>query len=281
MQSLLSVCDETPFITYREFAPVAGINPTHVYANSLISLYESERFRTVDEALRQEILQLPTSRESWKLASKHLHRTRTDWDQVHVRIMSLAMTCKLLSLPAVGRCLQNLDPRQPVAYDLPTHFWTEIPHGQSLNRFTILWHHVWKRFQSTDIPKVAVLGSQRFHNAFLLQSAWSFYIRKTPSLVIVQDSPGTGRLAERWAQSLYIPIVVCGHWHSHSLNKQRRSVESVLQLATQTLLVGENTDRAIEAAIEIFRKTKHPFRFIEVSADGARVRNTKRSGIRR
>jgi len=82
-----------PFFGYRRFGHDGPVG--HELAPSLAHFYESEKFRTTNDELRQTVLDCSSPTAAQKLAKRHRASWRADWRTVRGRVLraGLAMQC--------------------------------------------------------------------------------------------------------------------------------------------------------------------------------------------
>lgn len=81
--SLVKPSDPCMFTGYRNLLPA---NRPDIY-QSIGHWFESEKFRSTNEAIRQEVLQQPTAKEARKLAGRHADEVRSNWRSIRARVL--------------------------------------------------------------------------------------------------------------------------------------------------------------------------------------------------
>ena len=95
MSHLLDLSECCPFFTYRTFDASGNLVGAQLVP-SLLHHYESEKFRGVDDELRQEALLIPAARELRKFTKKRVKRWRADWRSVRGDVLRSGMAMQAL-----------------------------------------------------------------------------------------------------------------------------------------------------------------------------------------
>lgn len=94
-----------PFHAYRSHGSDAHI--VQDLAPSIAHFYESEKFRGVDEMLRQEVLSAPTPRAARKAARRNKDRWRLDWQRVRARVLRAGLAMQMVESTEARRLLRH------------------------------------------------------------------------------------------------------------------------------------------------------------------------------
>lgn len=96
--TLLKPSDPCLFTGYRN---PALANRPDIY-QSIGHWFESEKFRGVDEALRQEVLEQPTAKEARKLGSRHPDEIRPNWRTIRAQVLRTGFFMAARQNPSVA-----------------------------------------------------------------------------------------------------------------------------------------------------------------------------------
>lgn len=232
----LSPDDLMPFPTYR----TPQIDVRTVFDGTRPELpptvehfFQSERFRTTDEALRRAILDANSAREARKLSQRKSAVERPNWTTLQERVMETGLWMKLREHPQYAEALARHPEIADNAYPYRDHFWGGHREGVSENRYRALLLRMRDKLLARNLVRVAITGSSSFSNEFLMSSKLTLLFRRTPpDLVLIGCRRGADDLAERWAIEQALPVRHIPYRGRRSSSERERHGRALLGKAT-------------------------------------------------
>lgn len=187
-----------PFRTYRQSTISGELEGGADFVPSVTHFYQSERYRSVDDAFRQEILNQPTPREARKLARSRKDRQRADWTKRRGRIMACGMWFQALEHPFVRETLTA----KSYSFSGPRGYWID-KHGDGAfpKLLDYLAGKIIKPCNVFIYGFGVPVGEFRFSSQMHL-----LFSRMRPTELLLGSGRGLDRTAERWAVEHYIPV---------------------------------------------------------------------------
>lgn len=238
MKISLSSDDILPFHGYRRlrFDRDGFERGSAEQYSSIEHFVQSEKFRGVNEQLRQHIMLLPTAREARKAALKAPDMVRRDWEQIRNDVMAAGIWFKFMEHQRYAQALLASPDLAANSYRFKDHYWSEARDGISSGFYRRLLLQFRERLQA-GIMRVVVTGSPEFTNYQLLDAKLRslFRQRKADELIIKCDR-GTDGCAERWAIANHVPVKHLPLRGSQSKAERTKQSNEALSLATHAIV---------------------------------------------
>lgn len=187
-----------PFRTYRQSTLDGDMGDCADFVPSVTHFYQSERFRGVDDAFRQEILNQPTPREARKLARSRKDRQRSDWTKRRGRIMACGISFQALEHPFVLEALTA----KTYCFAGPRGYWVDKDGAGAFPKLLDYLGGKLSKPCSVFVYGFGVpVGEFRFSSHMRL-----LFSRTRPTDLLLGSGRGLDRTAERWAVERYIPV---------------------------------------------------------------------------
>lgn len=257
MKPALPISSETllPFHTYRPPLPGGGFGAAVELVSSVEHFYQAERFRGIDEALRQEILLQPTPREARNLSRSRLADQRGDWDKRRSRILACALWMQAIEYPAVVDSIKS----GRYAYAGKSPFWRDA--AADGTNFAKLLAYLDGRLSASWRVFVYAFGHSPNDFQFAGQMQLLFR-RRRPDEVVIGTGRGLDRVVEQWAIERSIatrrrPQMARLHRSSD------RAISEAMEGATHAVIFGDAAQSEVARMLRLAAEAKLACRIIE------------------
>lgn len=268
-----------PFQTFRE-PRTDGMGflwkPPELCA-TVAHFYFSERFRTADDALRREILYLPSAAEARKAAQRQ--PAPDSWMESRLQLVRFALWQQFSNLPGLAERI--------VSGAIVIGSGNALGQGwETRRRGTERWHQAVMKtatqFLSGGHMRLLVTGDTDVLNPFLITSRLAVLLAgKLPNQVLIGCRAGADAMAENWAIQNYVPV------HHHMLRRQpsaaidTAAVDRLANAATHALLFTRGEDSTVQAIRLRLGQRQIPTRLTLLDHDGRPIPAKTQSSARR
>ena len=250
-QSLLHPSEPCLFVGYRN--PSKDGSPDIYY--SISHWFESEKFRGVDEVLREAVLQAPTASEARKVANRYKDRCRIDWRAVRARVLKAGF---------MMAAEQNQDVREKLARFAQTtslEINIEFEEGKTISGHALTWY-AGVMWDASDIyinrpARVLFAAARKITYADKPTHIDKFISPSSISQVIVPIAKDASPIGEEYAIKHSLPVRYC---YAPRGKLTPPFTRDLAQDANQILVMerkgGKQFDQLITSAKELGRTVK-------------------------
>lgn len=193
-----------PFHAYR----CPGLPRIVELAPSLAHFYESEKFRTGDEAdeeLRRTVLASPTAKAARKLAKRHITRWRSDWRTVRGRVFRAGLSMQAAQSPQVMQALKAIAD-EALLWSSDSSRRGGLPVSGMAREIATLLHGR----QDGATPRVGMLALDGYTPPDLVARLDALFAGERPHGVAYFVGESSSVAAEDWAAQVAAPLRFVG-----------------------------------------------------------------------
>ncbi len=274
--------DLLPFHGYRQ--PLLGSfgfeRGTPEFYSTIEHFFQSEKFRGVDESLRQYVIGLPSAAEARKAGLRYEKlKPRAGWFAIQNQVMRAGIWMKLREHAHYARALLTADSFSR-AYRFNDSYWGNLRQGVSAGAYASLLAGLQQQLRSGPM-RVAIVGSRSFTNAELHKKKLdAFFARALPMEILLGCNKGCDDLTERWAIANYVPVVHFPLVGGRSASERDRRNTAMLSEATHLVAFWQDKTSEVAEIVALAKSRNLPSRIVHLDSVGAIVRTIPSPSLR-
>lgn len=234
-----------PFHSYRRLKDQQ--RPLHDLAPSVTHFYESEKFRGVDELLRQEVLSCPTPRAAVKLAKRQKDHWRSDWSRVRPYVLraGLAMQmaqsseARVLARAGFERAIEMAGAKR--VGSLPGLFVSRV------------LTNLFETMQQRTSLRLGALCIEGYVPADIEQRLDALAHAQPPLAATVYGGPESSTALERWCMKHGVAVRVVG---ANDTRLRASDHRELVERVNTLVLCAPRTRKAVADLVAALNKTK-------------------------